>query len=293
MRRQLHVTTALLAAAGGVLFAPDASAQSVPAPTGEVHGLRYVAWSGRGETASAPRPAAVAPASPIRRDLRRPNPVIPHGGTTSNALSFTVEGGGGGDVTPPVTTASGYDDAWHSSPVTVTFAALDPGAGASGVAYTEYRLDGGGWTRAVSCTVPAPADTKLTHTIGYRSADNAGNLEAEKSCAVKIDTTGSLDTVGPVCEAKNASVRRGKSCKILFKVNDALSAEVTTELVITTKSGVVKKRWSWDYEKPPVAWWYVTYKCTLAKGSYRIVVSGKDLAGNAASVIGRATLTVK
>jgi photosystem II stability/assembly factor-like uncharacterized protein len=218
---------------------------------------------------------------------------VTSGGQTSNALSFTVEGGGGGDVTPPVTTASGYDDAWHSSPVTVTFAALDPGAGASGVAYTEYRLDGGGWTRAARCTVPAPADTKLTHTIGYRSADNAGNLEAEKSCAVKIDTTGSLDTVGPVCEAKNASVRRGKSCKILFKVNDALSAEVTTELVITTKSGVVKKRWSWDYEKPPVAWWYVTYKCTLAKGSYRIVVSGKDLAGNAASVIGRATLTVK
>jgi hypothetical protein len=93
LRRQLHVTTALLAAAGGVLFAPDASAQSVPAPTGEVHGLRYVAWSGRGETASAPRPAAVAPASPIRRDLRRPNPVIPHGGTTSNATAAPTRPG--------------------------------------------------------------------------------------------------------------------------------------------------------------------------------------------------------
>ena len=77
MRRQLHVTTALLAAAGGVLLAGDASAQRVPAPTGEVHRLRYVAWSGRGETVSAP----------IRRDLRRPNTVIPHGGTTSSATA--------------------------------------------------------------------------------------------------------------------------------------------------------------------------------------------------------------
>ena len=93
MRRQLHVTTALLAAAGGVLFAGDASAQRVPAPTGEVHGLRYVAWSGRGETVSAPLPAAAATASPIRRDLRRPNPVIPHGGTTSNATAATTRSG--------------------------------------------------------------------------------------------------------------------------------------------------------------------------------------------------------
>lgn len=93
MRRQLHVTTALLAAAGGVLFAGHASAQSVPAPTGEVHGLRYVAWSGRGETVSAPRPAAVAPAGPIRRDLRRPNPIIPHGGTTSNATAAPTRPG--------------------------------------------------------------------------------------------------------------------------------------------------------------------------------------------------------
>ena len=87
MRRQLHVTTALLAAAGGLLFAGDAPAQGVPAPTGEVHGLRYVASSGRGETVSALRPAVAAPASPIRRDLRRPNPVIPHGGTVSNATA--------------------------------------------------------------------------------------------------------------------------------------------------------------------------------------------------------------
>ena len=93
MRRQLHVMTALLAAAGGVLFAGDASARSVPAPTGEGHGLRYVAWNGRGQTVPAPLPAAAAPPSPIRRDLRRPNPVIPHGGPASTANAAPTRSG--------------------------------------------------------------------------------------------------------------------------------------------------------------------------------------------------------
>ena len=40
-------------------------------------------------------------------------------------------------------------------------------------------------------------------------------------------------------------------------------------------------------------WWYLKYTCRLPKGTYRIVVSGEDLAGNSASVVGRATLKVK
>ena len=93
------------------------------------------------------------------------------------------------DTTPPLTTASGFDADWHSAPVTVSFTAVDPAPNASGVAYTEYRLDGGSWTRGSSITVPAPPDTKTIHTIGYRSIDLAGNLEAEQTCEVKIDTT--------------------------------------------------------------------------------------------------------
>jgi len=68
---------------------------------------------------------------------------------------------------------------------------------------------------------------------------------------------------------------------------------VTTDLAITTKSGVVKKRWTWDYDKNSAGWWWMKYTCRLAKGTYGIVVTGEDLAGNGASVIGRATLTVK
>ena len=76
MRRAPILTTTLLAAAGMVLFAGTASAQSADAPTGETRGLRYLSWPGRGPVV----PTAPATAAAPRRDLRRPNTVIPHGG---------------------------------------------------------------------------------------------------------------------------------------------------------------------------------------------------------------------
>jgi len=222
-----------------------------------------------------------------------PIAVITPGGTGTSAASFSVTGPPSTDTTPPLTTAYGYDANWHSTPVTVSFSAVDPAPNASGVAYTEYRMDGGAWTRGTQVVVPAPPDLKVTHTIGYRSADNAGNLEAEKSCQVKIDTTGSGDTVGPVCAAKNVTVKHDRSCRLSYKVHDDQSAQVTVHLAITTRSGVVKKRWSWNNIENYDGWWSVRYTCRLAKGTYRIVVTGEDLAGNSASVTGRATLKVK
>lgn len=83
MRRAPILTTTLLAAAGLVLFAGDALAQSAGAPAGEARGLRYLSWPSRGE--ASPAAPAAAPAAAGRRDLRRPNTVIPHGGFTSAA----------------------------------------------------------------------------------------------------------------------------------------------------------------------------------------------------------------
>ena len=52
--------------------------------------------------------------------------------------------GGAGDAEPPVTTALGGGDAVNDIPVPVSLFATD-GAGGSGVATTEWRLDGGAW----------------------------------------------------------------------------------------------------------------------------------------------------
>lgn len=193
------------------------------------------------------------------------------------------------DLTPPVTTVSGCDANWHRTPVTLTFSATD-NTGGSGVNYTEYSTDGGtSWTEGDSATVQAPADHSGDgiHTILYKSVDNAGNWEAAKSCQVKIDTT------GPACAAKNVTVTRGKTCRLSFKIHDALSTKVTRVLTIETRSGAVKKRWSWGYGTNSSSWRYLSYRCTLAKGSYRIMISGKDLAGNPQSVSGKGWLYVR
>ncbi len=103
----------------------------------------------------------------------------------------------------------------------------------------------------------------------------------------------SRDTVGPRCAAKNVRVKRGRTCRLYLRVSDALSARVTKRLVIQTKSGKIKMRWSTGYRENYNGWRYVKYRCRLPKGNYRIVVTGKDLAGNKASVVGKARLRVR
>ena len=192
------------------------------------------------------------------------------------------------DSTPPSTTVSGADARWHNSPVMLNFAAGD-NAGGSGVAYTDYSVDGGSWTQGTSVTIAAPTThaNDRTHTIRYYSADNAGNVEATHSCQVKIDT------LGPVCAAENVTVKHGKACWLYFKVHDRLSPKVTSALTIAKRSGVVKKRWSWGYIKNFTGWWRMKYTCRLPRGTYTIRVYGKDLAGNAQSVVGHGRLRVK
>ena len=80
MRRASILSTALLAAAGAMTVAGSAAAQGATAAPGEARGLRYLSWSGRGPVATAPARADPAPPASGRRDLRRPNTVIPHGG---------------------------------------------------------------------------------------------------------------------------------------------------------------------------------------------------------------------
>ena len=66
--------------------------------------------------------------------------------------------------------------AWYSAR-TVTLDATD-GAAGSGVAATEYRVDGGPWTPYLG---PFLVATFGPHTLQFRSTDAAGNVEATKT----------------------------------------------------------------------------------------------------------------
>ncbi len=70
--------------------------------------------------------------------------------------------------------------------MTVDLTAAD---GLSGVAHTYYWLDQGPWLEGNEVLVAAPADGSGNgeHAIWYYSTDNAGNVEAERSCTVTID----------------------------------------------------------------------------------------------------------
>jgi len=90
------------------------------------------------------------------------------------------------DTTKPSTTidldGTMGNNGWYVSSVTVTLSATDIG---SGLNYTEYRIDGGSWTRY---TTPFIISANGIHTVEYRSVDVAGNAEDAKSAQVKIDT---------------------------------------------------------------------------------------------------------
>jgi methionine-rich copper-binding protein CopC len=91
------------------------------------------------------------------------------------------------DATAPAT-SDDAPGAWQNAPVTVTLSVTETG---SGVASTQYRVDGGAFQGGTSVVIPAPADhsNDAVHTIEYRSTDNAGNAESLQSATVRIDTT--------------------------------------------------------------------------------------------------------
>jgi hypothetical protein len=220
--------------------------------------------------------------------LATPGPLSTDG--TSFSVAVGSGGGGSTDTSPPLTTVTGGDALWHDVPVTLTFSASD-GAAGSGVASTEYSVDGGAFTRGTTVTIPAPQDHSNdgVHDVRYRSADVAGNVEALKTQMVRIDT------LGPVASARNANVTRGAFASLRYLVKDTLSPRVTSRLTLTSSAGVVLKDWSWGYRTPPAgnSPWTKRFRCTLPTGTYKITVTGADLAGNTQSVGGSATLRVR
>jgi hypothetical protein len=101
------------------------------------------------------------------------------------------------DLTPPQTegavdppTPNGLKG-WYISPVTVTLTATDPdladGTPGSGVAVTQYRIDGGPWTDYTGPFVVATDSPD--HKVEWFSQDLAGNVEPTHEIHFRIDQT--------------------------------------------------------------------------------------------------------
>ncbi len=92
------------------------------------------------------------------------------------------------DHSAPVTTASvrgtANPNGSYAGTVTVSLSAIDVGAG---VAQTTFRIDGG---VAQNYGRPFTVSGGGRHTVSFRSADYAGNLEAEQSLGIVIAGAG-------------------------------------------------------------------------------------------------------
>ena len=203
---------------------------------------------------------------------------------TQHVVKFTV----GSDTAKPVTTVTGATDgAWYKAGMTLHLAAAD-GAGESGVKELSYALDGAAATVVAAegdLAVPATAGA---HAIAYHATDVAGNVEAEKTFTVNVDTS------KPVTVAVAASVVKGRTAKLKYRVTESGPTSGKAAVVIKVKNRrgkVVKTIKAGQVAVNAAA--SAKFRCKLAVGVYTYTVYATDTAGNAQSKAGSAKLTVK
>ena len=164
------------------------------------------------------------------------------------------------DRTAPVTGVAGVPAGWVRHPVELGFTARAAGAP---VDFTEYRVGGGAWTEGASVTVSRQGET----TVEYQSADIAGNVEAAKSCVVKIDSVAPKVTAyGPT------TAWRGGNARFAFRVSDASGGSVSVKIGITQYG---KQITTYNVGTKPSGRKVVgIVKCTLPAGRYswRVIV---------------------
>jgi beta propeller repeat protein len=189
------------------------------------------------------------------------------------------------DVTPPETTVGGVPSGWVNHDVAATFTAVDPAGDRSGLAYTEYSVDGGStWAKGGSVTISADGET----TLKYRSADRAGNVEADRTAMVRIDTG------IPSTTAKKVTVKSRTTATFKFAVKDPMPScgSATATIKITRAGGKPVKILRVGAVRTDVPLTY-KWKATVPKGTYKYRVLATDAAGNVARSIGSVALVVK
>ncbi|MHB8604468.1 MAG: right-handed parallel beta-helix repeat-containing protein [Thermoplasmatota archaeon] len=177
---------------------------------------------------------------------------------TPHAASLNI------DTVPPTTTVALAgtlgNGGWYRSTVTATATATDA---TSGVASTSYILDGGA---ATPVTGPIVIAGDGTHTLKTFSTDVAGNVEAQKTTSVKIDTTPPTTTISNGPPSYTAGAARYVTWATMF----TLSANDTTSGVAVTHYGF----------GGPLGVYAAPFNLTGADGARTIQYNSTDVAGN-------------
>jgi photosystem II stability/assembly factor-like uncharacterized protein len=193
------------------------------------------------------------------------------------------------DTTKPMTTlVTPAPTRWVNRAVALTYKATD----VSGIEATYSKVNGAAPLAGAELLLPAP----LTHAgdgrfvVQYWSVDGAGNTGTAKSVTVKIDT------VRPTVSARYAtSVLRYATAKLRFVVKDTTlyryGVKAAARIVIKNSHNHVVKTIKKSVKTGVGS--TASFRCTLARGTYRFYVYATDPAGNKQVKVVSNKLTVR
>ncbi|MCE6996295.1 DUF1349 domain-containing protein [Saccharothrix sp. S26] len=180
----------------------------------------------------------------------------------------------GVDTTAPEVTATvdpaqpdGSGGWWTTSP-TVTITAVDAG---SGVASTEYRVDGGDWR---PYTAPVRVTGDGTHAVEYRATDVRGNRSAAGSVSVKVDASAPAVKVTGLHDG--VSYGHAEDRVVAWQVDDTVSGVASVTAALDGK---------------PITSGTSVALHTLALGAHALTLTATDKAGNKRDVVVSFTVT--
>ncbi len=158
---------------------------------------------------------------------------------------------------------------WYVSDVTVTATVFDA---TSGIALTEYQVDGGGWEPGTIITVSADGP----HTVDFRTTDTAGNRTTDTK-SFKIDQTRPVSAFVSPLEGSKGTLAIG-TFTLDGKSTDASSGLAAVE--ISVDEGL-----TWLALQPSLIgeWHYTWNTKPLRNGLYPVLARAHDIAGNVES----------
>jgi alpha-tubulin suppressor-like RCC1 family protein len=153
---------------------------------------------------------------------------------------------------------------WTRTARTVKVSASDAG---SGVGRAQISLTGGVSYLTRSSVTVRNGDV----TVYVRAIDRMGNTSDEKYLGRwKIDTT------KPKPAALGASVKRGPTAKLRYRIADY--SPCTVKIAVKNARGKIVKTLTIRGARP-MSWRAASFRCTLAKGKYRFFVTATDSVG--------------
>jgi hypothetical protein len=155
----------------------------------------------------------------------------------------------------------------------------------SWVSAIQYRLAGAtSWT---TYRWPFKLTRQGLATYEYRALDGADNPEAGKTLTVKLDSR------KPTTKAFAATVQRGRTVRLRYRVLDALPGCGKAKATLKIYGGKKLIRTLKDGPSVSNVTRTCSWRCRIKPGRYTLKVYATDIAGNAQAKVGTAWLTVR